>query len=151
MHVIEDDLTHALFDLMSFLNSPRQDEVLLRAAGVSLDRALFPILARLGLRGALSVVDLADMMDKDPSTVSRQVAKLEELGLLTRRSGEGDRRVRAAAITDAGREVVERITQTRRQTLHLALSNWSEAERESLPRLIRRLVADLKALQPLKL
>ena len=36
------DLVGALMDLVGRLNSPRQDEVLLKAAGVHLDRALFP-------------------------------------------------------------------------------------------------------------
>ncbi len=56
-----DAIAAALIDLTGCLNSPRQDEVLLRAAGVSLDRALFPLLVRLSA-ATLSVVQLADQV-----------------------------------------------------------------------------------------
>ncbi|MEI9905114.1 MAG: hypothetical protein WDN06_15005 [Asticcacaulis sp.] len=88
MHVIEDDLAFALLDLAGFLNSPRQDDVLRKAAGVSLDRALFPVLARIGLRGTTSVVDLADEMGRDSSTVSRQGGETRRDGLVARREGD---------------------------------------------------------------
>jgi DNA-binding MarR family transcriptional regulator len=144
MHVIEDDLAFALLELMGFLNSPRQDEVLLRAAGVSLDRALFPVLARIDAQGAASVVDLAGEMDRDPSTLSRQVARLEELGLVTRRAGAQDRRVREAVVTAEGQRMVEQIRSARRRVFTSVLATWSADERAQAPRLIRKLVDGLK-------
>jgi DNA-binding MarR family transcriptional regulator len=78
------------------LNSPRRDDILLAEAGVSLDRALFPPLVRLGGRGALGVGDLAEQAGRDHSTVGRRVARLEALGLVVRQAGGEDRRVRAA-------------------------------------------------------
>ncbi len=145
MHVIEDELAFAMLDLMGFLNSPRQDEAMLAEAGVALDRALFPVLVRVAIREAISVVDLADEMDRDPSTLSRQVARLEDLGLVTRRPGAGDRRVREAVATATGRDVVARITQARRRVIKAVLADWSDADRRALPRLVRRLVDGLKA------
>ena len=47
-----DLLAGALIDLVGALNSPRQDEVLLREAGVTLDRALFPLLVRIARAGS---------------------------------------------------------------------------------------------------
>ncbi len=38
-----DELVGALVDLIGFLNSPQRDDRLLDAAGVDLDRALFPL------------------------------------------------------------------------------------------------------------
>jgi predicted transcriptional regulator len=72
--------------------------MLLREAGVSLDRALFSLLVLIQRRGPLGVGELADRVGRDYTTVSRQVAKLEHLSLVTRRaSGSQRRRSRAGA------------------------------------------------------
>ena len=73
-----------MLDLLGFLNSPQRDDALLREAGVDLDRALFPLLVILGVRGALGVAELADQVGRDHTTVSRQLAKLESLDLVAR-------------------------------------------------------------------
>jgi len=126
-----------MLDLLSFLNSPQRDDALLKEAGVSLDRALFPLLVILGIRGALGVAELADQVGRDHTTVSRQLAKLESLDLVARESGD-DRRRRAAALTPAGKKIVRAITQARRRLLSKALGHWSEADRAALASLNRR-------------
>jgi DNA-binding MarR family transcriptional regulator len=134
-----DRLAGALRDLIGFLNSPRQDEMLMREAGISLDRALFPLLVRIGARGALSVVELAEQVGRDHSTVSRQAAKLETLGLVARRQSKRDQRVREAVITAEGRRAVRAITVARRRLLAKLLADWSEEDRKALARLNRKL------------
>ena len=134
-----DALAAALIELLSFLNSPQRDEVLLREAGVDLDRALFPLLVRLGMSGSQSVAALADQVGRDHTTVSRQLTKLESLGLISRRGGE-DRRVRAASLTPAGENVVSSITAARRRLLSRALAQWSETDLANLATLNRRFV-----------
>ncbi len=74
------------------------------------------------------------------------MAKLEEMGWSPAAKGTQDRRVREATMTPEGRLVVERITRTRRRAFAAALAGWSDDERRQLPRLIRKLVGDLKAL-----
>src|SRR5882724_4694330 len=89
------DEIHAIFlRLSGYMNRPDVDSAFLARAGVQLDRALFPLLSRIGLSQPLSVVELADLVGRDHSTVSRQVAKLEELGLVERRQAKDDQRVR---------------------------------------------------------
>jgi DNA-binding MarR family transcriptional regulator len=131
-----------MIDLMSLFASPRRDDVLLREAGVDLDRALFPLLVRLGMFGPLSVAALADQVGRDHTTVSRQLAKLESLGLIARRGG-ADRRVKAAGLSKAGEGVVQAITAARRRLLSKALADWSETDLTSLETLNRRFVAAL--------
>jgi DNA-binding MarR family transcriptional regulator len=140
-----DELASAMLDLLGFLNSPQRDDALLREAGVSLDRALFPLLVILGARGALGVAELADQVGRDHTTVSRQLAKLESLDLIARESGD-DRRRRAAALTPAGKKIVRAITQARRRLLSKALAQWSEADCASLAELNRRFADALMAL-----
>jgi DNA-binding MarR family transcriptional regulator len=132
-------LAAALRDLMGLLNSPRQDDILLREAGVSIDRALFPLLVRIGAAGSLSVVELADQVGRDHSTISRQTSKLESLGLVSRRRGPRDQRLREAAITAAGESAVQAITAARRRLLGGLLADWSPEDREAVARLTRKL------------
>jgi DNA-binding MarR family transcriptional regulator len=140
-----DAIASALIELTGLLNSPRQDEVLLGAAGVSLDRALFPLLVRLGASSAMSVALLAEQAGRDPSTVSRQIAKLEQLGLVRRSSARKDMRVRAAAITRAGTQVVAAITSARRQLLGELIRDWSTAEQRMFPLLLQKFADAMKA------
>lgn len=127
-------------DLMGLLNSPRQDDILIREAGVSIDRALFPLLVRIGASGSLSVVELAEQVGRDHSTVSRQTARLESLGLVARKPGVRDQRVRETVITADGRRVVQAITKARRRLLGKLLADWSEDDRIAVARLNRKLV-----------
>ena len=125
---------------MGLLNSPQRDDVLLREADVDLDRALFPLLVRLGLHGPLSVAGLADQAGRDHTTISRQLAKLESLGLVLRQGGDGDRRFRTARLTAEGDKIVQAITAARRRLLSKALADWSEPDPASLASLSRRFV-----------
>lgn len=93
----------ALIEIVSAMNRPQRDEVLIKAAGIPLDRALFPLLVGIERLGPIGVVELADRAGRDYTTVSRQVAKLESLGLVERREGKADRRVREAVISAKGR------------------------------------------------
>ena len=134
-----DALATALLDLVGLLNSPRQDDILLNEARVPMDRALFPLLVRIGAAGSLSVAELADQVGRDHSTISRQTAKLENLGLIRRQQGVRDQRVREAVITDEGRRTVRAITAARRRLLGKLLANWSQEDRDALARLNRKL------------
>jgi len=142
-----DEIASALIELTGLLNSPRQDEVLLGVAGVSLDRALFPLLVRLSAAPAMSVAQLAEQAGRDPSTVSRQIAKLEQLGLVKRPSAKADMRVRAAAITRAGARAVAAITDARRKLLGELIQDWPAAERQTFPLLLRKFADAMRAKQ----
>lgn len=139
-----DVLANALLELMSCMNSPRQDEFLLREAGVSLDRALFPLLVCLSRTRALGVAELADQVGRDSSTISRQIAKLEELGLVKRKSGKEDLRVREAIITKSGTRMIDAIVTARRRLLNQLLHGWTEDERDNLPKLIQKLASAMR-------
>ncbi len=140
-----DLLAHALMDLVGMLNSARQDEFLLREAGIALDRALFPLLVRIGASAALNVAVLAEQVGRDQSTVSRQTARLADLGLIRRRAARTDRRAREALITAEGRRLIEAITAARRRLLDRLLADWSAADVQALARLNRRFADAMKA------
>jgi len=128
----------ALLDTVVAMNRPQQDQALLDAARLRLDRALFPLLVQIGRAGPIGVVDLADRVGRDHSTVSRQVAKLESEGLVERRPHPQDRRVRALALTPAGRRASRRIDVARARLGRQALAGFSAADVETLGGLLRR-------------
>lgn len=139
-----DSLVLALMDLVGMLNSPRQDDILLKEAGVLLDRALFPLLVRIGASNSLNVAALAEQVGRDQSTVSRQTAKLERLGLIKRRAGRADQRAREAVITVEGRRLVQAITKARRRLFDKLLAEWSIGDVQAIARLNRRLAEAMK-------
>jgi len=61
----------AVLDIVSVINRPQRDEVLIKEAGIPLDRALFPLLVGVGRFGPIGVVELADRVGRDYTTVSR--------------------------------------------------------------------------------
>src|SRR6201988_321241 len=138
------DEIHGLpLQLKGYMNRPDIDQAFLAEAGVKLDRALFPLLTRIGLSHPISVVELAGLVGRDHSTVSRQVAKLEALGLVDRQGAKGNQRVRRLAPTAAGRKMLKRFSTARRKFLDERLSGWTDAERSTLLDLLRRLSATI--------
>jgi DNA-binding MarR family transcriptional regulator len=133
-----EQLGFSLIEVISFLSSPQRDDALLREANVDIDRALFPLLIRLGAQGALSVVELADQVGRDHTTISRQLAKLESLALIDRCHSTADRRCRDARLTDDGRKMVAAITSTRARMLTNALADWSDQDCTALAGLLKR-------------
>ena len=138
-----DDLVGALVALTGAINNPRQDDVLLREAGVSLDRALFPLVVRLDALGPMSVAELAEHAGRDHMTISRQLVVLEREGQVERPAHPTDARVRHAALTASGRRLAKRIAHARRRLLGELLATWKTTERESLTRLARKMADDM--------
>jgi DNA-binding MarR family transcriptional regulator len=136
-------LHEALIDVLGVFNRPQNDLRLLREAGVALDRALFPLLVLIQRRGPLGVGDLADRVGRDYTTVSRQVAKLESLGLVVRRAGKTDRRVTEAVVTEQGLAMSEALDVGRERLAAGVLAGWSEPDLQELARLLRRFADDL--------
>ena len=128
----------ALLDILVVMNRPQRDEALIAAAGIALDGALFRLLVGIERFGPIGVVELADRAGRDYTTVSRQVARLESLGLVTRRPGAADRRVREAAIAPAGKAMTDRIDAARERMGAAIFADWPAEEVETLTRLMRK-------------
>src|ERR1700712_4067013 len=90
------ELLGSVLAIVGIFNSPERDAAMLESAGLTLERALFPLLVLIGKYGPIGVVDLATRVGRDYTTVSRQVTRLEELGLADRHAGSADRRTREA-------------------------------------------------------
>jgi DNA-binding MarR family transcriptional regulator len=128
----------ALLDIVSIMNRPQRDEVLIKEAGIRLDRALFPLLVGVERFGPIGVVDLADRVGRDYTTVSRQVAKLESLGLVARQADAADRRVREAVITHKGKAMTDLLDAARDRIGRAVFASWDAHDIEELVRLMRK-------------
>jgi DNA-binding MarR family transcriptional regulator len=131
-------LHEALVDIVGVLNRPQIDEMMVREAGLSLDRALFPPLVIIERRGPIGVVDLADRVGRDYTTVSRQIAKLESLGLVERKAAAADRRISLASVTAKGKAMTEVVDRTRERLLGAMFATWNDHDVEELVRLMRK-------------
>src|ERR1700748_1459749 len=117
-------LREALLDINGILNRPQPDAALIALAGVDLDRALFPLLVRVARRGPLRIVELADLVGRDYTTVSRQVAKLESLGLVGRQVNTQDARIKEAVITERGLVTTRALDGAREKLFGGVLADW---------------------------
>lgn len=134
----------ALITILGLMNHPQNDEAMVRDAGISLDGALFPLLVGIQRLGPIGVVELADRTGRDHTTVSRQVAKLEDLGLVRRQTGKSDRRVREAVITPKGQLMSDAIDAARERKAWVAFENWSQQEFDDFVRLICKFAQDME-------
>nr|WP_299856991.1 MarR family winged helix-turn-helix transcriptional regulator [Sphingomonas bacterium] len=114
-----------------------------RMAGHSLERALFPLLV---LVAAGADRRGRGRVGRDYTTVSRQVARLEELGLVSRRPGAVDRRVREAIITVQGKTATDAVDAARERASLALFGDWERKDFDELVRLMRKLSDEMTAL-----
>lgn len=128
----------ALLEIVGVMNRPQNDERMVREAGIALDRALFPLLVGIERFGPIGVVEIADRVGRDYTTVSRQVAKLESLGLVKRHENSTDRRIKEAAITPKGKAMTD-LVDTARERMGLAIfENWNARDVSEFVRLMQK-------------
>jgi len=139
------DLHGALLKIVGVMNRPQRDEAMVKEAGISLDRALFSLLVLVERLGPIGVVELADRVGRDYTTVSRQVAKLDSLGLVTRRESAADRRVREAIISKDGKAMTDRIDAARERIGQAIFAKWDAQDVEDLVRLMGKFADDIEA------
>lgn len=79
----------------------------IEANDLSVPASQFPLLAALDHPGGLTIGELAEAVGVSQPGVTRSVARLAELGLITVQPGSSDRRLRSVQLTGRGHEVVE--------------------------------------------
>jgi DNA-binding MarR family transcriptional regulator len=137
----------AILDIMAVMNRPQRDDLLIGEAGIRLDRALLPLLVRIERGGPIGVGELADRAGRDYTTVSRQVAKLEGLGLVCRQDSPTDRRVREAEVTAQGKAMTDALDAARDRLFAAGFASWERQDFDALVRLMRKF-ADMLLLKP---
>ena len=143
------ELHGAVLDIVSAMNRPQRDEALIREAGIRLDRALFPLLVSIERFGPIGVVELADRVGRDYTTVSRQVAKLERFGLVARRGNPADRRVREAVVSANGKAMTDRLDAARDRIGRAVFATWDARDIDELARLMRKFAGAMRDEPPI--
>ncbi|GAB1331157.1 MarR family winged helix-turn-helix transcriptional regulator [Streptomyces sennicomposti] len=90
----------------------------------------YTLLGHLEERGGCRATDLAAHYALDKSTVSRQVGALERTGLIERRLDPEDHRVQVLHLTDAGRQILAQVTESRRAAFRERLADWPAEDLE---------------------
>lgn len=111
--------------------------------GTPVERTSYALLASLREDGPQRLSTLAEVVRLDRSTVSRQLAALEQRGLVERRPDGHDRRSHLLALTEDGQQILQATRARRQRWLRDALVEWSERDRVRLARLLERLAHDL--------
>jgi DNA-binding MarR family transcriptional regulator len=106
------------------------------------------VLARLATEGPLRAGELAELIQSDPSTVSRQVASIVRAGLVQRQADPEDGRASLLMLTEAGREVYRQQLEVRTRHMALMLQHWSEQDCRQLAHLLARLTDDFERYRP---
>jgi DNA-binding MarR family transcriptional regulator len=119
--------------------------VLTRQVDDSLEAATYGLLGAFLDAGDVRAGDLAEQFGLDKSTVSRQVAQLEQLGLIERVTDPADKRARLIRITETGREQVNRLRSARAQWIMAALQPWPASDVDRLGELLQQLNTSLGA------
>ncbi|NUR07635.1 MAG: MarR family transcriptional regulator [Nocardioidaceae bacterium] len=116
------------------------------AGEVNLERSAYGIMCQLADEGPQRLGALAIAFGLDPSTITRQVQALEEIGLAERSTDPSDRRASILALTDQGREVLDSTRSRRRSRLREALSDWPGGDLADFGRLLKEFNASLDRL-----
>ena len=114
-------------------------EAVQRKRAYPLERSEFIILRALAEDGAQGVGRLAKRLLLDNSTMTRQIAALEQKGLVTRAADPSDRRVGLIAATEAGAAAMNEMLAMRLARVETYLADWRPAERQVFGRLLARL------------
>jgi DNA-binding MarR family transcriptional regulator len=103
---------------------------------VNVERSAYGIMCKLADEGPQRLGALAATFGLDPSTITRQVQALEEVGLATRSTDQTDRRASILDLSDAGRKVLEETRSHRRARMQQALADWPEGDVKDFARLL---------------
>jgi DNA-binding MarR family transcriptional regulator len=104
-----------------------------------LDGAAYGLLALLQDAGPLRASDLVARLGLDKSTVSRQVAKLADLGLVERVADPEDGRAQVLSPSAEGSARLARIREARRTRWEADLAHWPAHDIAALGQLLGRL------------
>lgn len=135
-----DELEHQLTVL--FRRARGQSAQIAARVHPDLDAAGYGLLVLLDEHQPIRGTDLAERVGLNKSTVSRQIAALVELGLVTRDQVEGDRRAAHLRVSDVGGRRLEAVRNARRADFAQRISEWPDDDLTEFARLLRRLNVD---------
>jgi MarR family 2-MHQ and catechol resistance regulon transcriptional repressor len=107
--------------------------------GFGMGQSDFGVLEALLHRGPLSVKQIGAKVLLTSGSMTAAVDRLEARGLVTRQDDAEDRRSKIIHLTDAGRELIERVFAEHREAMEEAVAGFPVEERAALIESLRRL------------
>ncbi|MBL7252360.1 MarR family winged helix-turn-helix transcriptional regulator [Alloalcanivorax sp. C16-2] len=114
-----------------------------RARAQGLTRARWQVLWNLSLREGIHQAALAEIMDVAPISLTRQLERLEEEGLVERRVDQTDRRRLRLYLTDQAAPALESLRELAMGVRHQALAGIEADDIDILVRVLGRMRANL--------
>ena len=102
------------------------------------------ILYRLSLAERLTMGELAQLVNRDKSTVTVLIRKLEATGFVEREVSEKDSRVVYIKLTPQGREYNDKTKDISRQLIERCYQGFSQEERQTTFALLKRIFNNFK-------
>ncbi|MFL6754591.1 MAG: MarR family winged helix-turn-helix transcriptional regulator [Sphingomicrobium sp.] len=109
-----------------------------RAVGLGVTRAQWKVLFRLERQPGLRQIELADMLDIEPITLSRIVDRLEEAGLVERVADPTDRRAWRLHVTARAQPLIEKLRRVADEMISEAFAGIDEKDIEITRQVLRR-------------
>jgi DNA-binding MarR family transcriptional regulator len=128
----------AVTRVVRWAGRPEVRVALLGQAGRELSANDVHLLRTVAARGPVRASDLAAWQGVDKSTISTQIRRLEERGLVIRRPDPGDRRAVLVTATSQGRRLRRRMDTAGTALFCELLSDWTDADRRALATLLER-------------
>lgn len=107
-------------------------------SSVPLTLSQLRLLKLMFLNGRHQVGEVADFLGVSSPAATKNIDKLEALGLLVRFPSRGDRRARLLSVSRKGRDLVRRYEELKRKRLSPVLMEFQPEELEQLSRLLER-------------
>jgi DNA-binding MarR family transcriptional regulator len=114
------------------ITATRLARLLRRQGDTGLSPSQLSALTSIERHGPMTLGDLADHERVAPPSITRVVAKLEELGFVDRRTDPDDRRISRVAATGAGRELLAHVRQRKDVWLASRLADLDDDQRARL-------------------
>jgi DNA-binding MarR family transcriptional regulator len=141
---MKNEIFESMYEIVTFLNDPRNDEQLLRKAGLKNDKNLLPIIVRIGRQPKMNVGELANQLGRNHSSLSRQIDKFVSLGLVESSYNEQDKRIREVELSEEGYRIFEDISKARDEIMERALKDLTDSEIEEISWSLKKVAELLK-------
>ncbi len=124
------------------------------AANLLREHRLYPgqelLLMLLFETGECPQSEIVELMQLDPSTVAKSLRRLENAGLVKRRSSEEDRRASIVSLTKMGMSLEKKILGVWRDLERVTVGELDAEQREQAVAIMRALEANVARAQPAK-
>lgn len=113
------------------------------AKGAALTSTDSWLLEKVVTSGPVRMSQLAEWMAVDKSTMTTEIRRLEQAGLVSRRSDPTDRRAVLITSTDEGQTAIEQHRKVAQDVYNTLVGKWTEGDRAEFSRLLGRFVSEL--------